>query len=62
MNSNFYKSPLAFTFWKNNINLNLSIKMSSSKELKDVLIDTLEEKGIMKDIRAKISAEIFKSL
>jgi hypothetical protein len=36
--------------------------MSSSKELKEVLKDTLEEKGIMKDIRAKISAEIFKTL
>jgi lisH domain-containing protein FOPNL len=36
--------------------------MSSLKELKEVLKDTLEEKGILKDIRAKIRAEIFKSL
>ena len=33
--------------------------MSSLKEVKDVLKDTLEEKGVLKDIRAKIRAEIF---
>lgn len=36
--------------------------MSTLNELKQVLKDTLEERGILKDIRSKVRAEIFKSL
>ena len=36
--------------------------MSTLKELNDVLKETLEERGVLKDIRAKVRAEIFKSL
>ena len=36
--------------------------MSSLKELKEVLKDTLEQRGVLKDIRAKVRSEIFQSL
>lgn len=36
--------------------------MSSLKELKEVLKDTLEQRGVLKEIRAKVRSEIFQSL
>jgi len=36
--------------------------MASVNELKDVLKETLEEKGVLSKIRAKIRAEIFSTL
>ena len=37
-------------------------KMASINELKEVLKETLEEKGVMSQIRARIRAEIFGAL
>jgi lisH domain-containing protein FOPNL len=36
--------------------------MASINELKDVLKESLEEKGVLQEIRAKIRSEIFKTL
>ena len=36
--------------------------MASINELKEVLKDTLEEKGVLAEVRAKIRAEIFNAL
>ena len=36
--------------------------MASINELKEVLKETLEEKGVLSEVRAKIRAEIFNSL
>ena len=36
--------------------------MASINELKEVLKDTLEEKGVLSEVRAKIRAEIFNAL
>ena len=36
--------------------------MASINELKDVLKETLEEKGVMSQLRARIRAEIFGAL
>jgi len=36
--------------------------MASLGELKDALLETMEAKGLMRDLKAKIQAEIFHSL
>lgn len=36
--------------------------MATIEELKEVLRDTLEERGVLSTIRAKIRAEIFNTL
>ena len=36
--------------------------MASINELKNVLKDTLEEKGVLSQVRAKIRSEIFNAL
>ena len=36
--------------------------MATINELKDVLKESLEEKGVLQEIRAKIRAEIFNTL